>query len=80
MQRSWDCAGCFELEWRQMARPKPSARDEADGFSDETSESAPKTPKLPLPKSQRKKGVGHRFSPMNAAYGDSAVPPFPKPD
>jgi len=62
-----------------MARAaKPSRRDER--VSDETSETAPKSTELSKPKERRKKGAGRRFSPMNAAYGDSAVPDFPRID
>jgi hypothetical protein len=64
-----------------MARAKkPSRRDKPKSANDETSETAPKSLKLPKAADRRKKPAGQRFSPMNAAYGDSVVPPFPIPD
>ena len=64
-----------------MARAKkPSRRDTRNSANDETAETAPKSLKLPKATDRRKKTGGQRFSPMNAAYGDSAVPPFPIPD
>ena len=64
-----------------MARAKkPSRRDKRNSADDETSETAPKSLKLPKAKDRWKKTGGQRFSPMNAAYGDSVVPPFPIPD
>jgi hypothetical protein len=64
-----------------MARAKKrSRRDAGDPANDETSETAPKSPKLPKVKDRRTTTGGHRFSPMNAAYGDSVVPDFPIPD
>jgi hypothetical protein len=59
---------------------KRSRRDEGELASDETSENAPKSPRLPKAKDRRTTSGGHRFSPMNAAYGDSVVPDFPIPD
>ena len=59
---------------------KPSGRGKSNATNDETSETAPESPKLPRTTDRRKKPGGQRFSPMNAAYGDSVVPPFPIPD
>jgi hypothetical protein len=58
----------------------PSGRGKSNATNDETSETAPTSPKLPRTTDRRKKPGGQRFSPMNAAYGDSVVPPFPIPD
>jgi hypothetical protein len=48
--------------------------------TDETSESAPLVPdwQRPRPKIKSKKASGPRFSPMNAAEGDSVAPNFPE--
>jgi hypothetical protein len=59
---------------------KPSGRGKSNATNDETSETAPTSPKLPRTTDPPKKPAGQRFSPMNAAYGDSVVPPFPIPD
>jgi hypothetical protein len=62
-----------------MAKSRKSRRqDKRKGPSDETSETPP--PGVPKLKPVTKKNVGHRYSPMNAVYGDSAIPPFPTPD
>jgi hypothetical protein len=47
---------------------------------DETSESAPIVPEWQRrrPKAASSKATGPRFSPMNAAEGDSAAPSFPE--
>jgi len=48
--------------------------------ADETSESAPIAPEWVRRPAKRpsSKGTGPRFSPMNAAEGDSAAPNFPE--
>lgn len=64
-----------------MARGTHPVRPEGPEFvNDETSETAPKTPNLPRPKSQRKKGTGPRFNPMKGDYWNTDQPLFPKPD
>ncbi len=64
-----------------MVRDKrPVGPIDSEFANDETSETPPKTPKLPRPKSQRKRATGPRFNPMKGAYWDSDPPLFPKPD
>jgi hypothetical protein len=51
--------------------PDPQGREE-------TSETAPEVPELPKPRRKANKRLGPRWNPMNAAYGDSTAPDFPK--
>jgi len=45
---------------------------------EETSETAPQPPPAPKPKRKSNKRLGPRWNPMNAVYGDSTAPDFPK--
>jgi hypothetical protein len=54
--------------------------DDAGVSNDETSEEAPKVHEAHIPPLKRKgrKKLGPRWNPMNAVYGDSTAPDFPK--
>ncbi len=70
------------MEWlaRRYDRVVVGSKKKAKRPVDETSESAPIVPEWQRrkPKSPSRKATGPRFSPTNAAEGDSVAPNFPE--